>query len=107
MKHFIIVLSLNVYLGSGLLACGDDKGMLWLYDLKKLPTSSVQKNQQIRPSEILEWPVIIDSNMDRNKKLTIGNYDIVIDKVAMNYEGNYLVAVTSNNLVCIWKKMEH
>jgi hypothetical protein len=60
---------------------------------------------EVQPLAILEWPDITDSNLDRNRKLRLDVYDIVVDSVAISCTGKYLVAVTSNNMVCIWKRV--
>ena len=31
-------------------------------------------------------------------------HDIIIDKVAASHDNSHIVAVTSNNMVCIWKR---
>ncbi|GFG30538.1 hypothetical protein Cfor_10826 [Coptotermes formosanus] len=90
---------------AGLLACGDDRGALWLYSLKEV----LQKKEHklaVQPMAILDWPDITDLNLDRNRKLRLDVYDIVVDSVAVSCTGKYLVAVTNNNMVCIWKRME-
>ncbi|XP_069674110.1 leucine-rich repeat and WD repeat-containing protein 1-like isoform X2 [Periplaneta americana] len=88
---------------AGLLACGDDMGALWLYDLSNILQQPAQ-DKRVAPSTILDWPDVEDSHVDRNRKLRLGVYDIVVDKVAVSSNGRYLVAVTSNNMVCIWKR---
>jgi hypothetical protein len=61
---------------------------------------------KVQPLTILKWPDITDVNLDRNRKLHLDVYDIVMDSVAISCTGKYLVAVTSNNMVCIWKRVE-
>ncbi|XP_023709510.1 leucine-rich repeat and WD repeat-containing protein 1 isoform X2 [Cryptotermes secundus] len=90
---------------AGLLVCGDDRGALWLYNLKEAMQVKEQTHE-VQPLTILDWPDITDMNLDRNRKLRLDVYDIVVDSVAVSCTGKYLVAVTSNNMVCIWKKMK-
>ena len=90
---------------AGLLACGDDRGALWLYSLKEVLQKKEHKTE-VQPMAILDWPDITDLNLDRNRKLRLDVYDIVVDSVAVSCTGRYLVAVTNNNMVCIWKQME-
>jgi hypothetical protein len=89
---------------AGLLACGDDRGALWLYSLKEVLQKKRHKTE-VQPTAILDWPDVTDLNLDRNRKLRLGVYDIVVDSVAVGCTGRYLVAVTNNNMVCIWKRM--
>ena len=52
--------------------------------------------------ERLEWPEV----QDDSKKVPLDQHDIIIDKVAASYDNNHIVAVTSNNMVCIWRRTE-
>ncbi|XP_039296049.1 leucine-rich repeat and WD repeat-containing protein 1 [Nilaparvata lugens] len=89
----------------GLLCCGDDMGALWLYDILNLDTSHRQlKPIAVEPSAIFPWPILSDSSTEKKRKLNLDVYDIVVDKVTINYDGTCIVAVTNNNLVCIWKR---
>ncbi len=36
--------------------------------------------------------------------MLIDKHDIIIDKVAASHDNSHIVAVTSNNMVCIWKR---
>lgn len=82
---------------SKLLACGDDLGNIWLYDLKDVFSLS-KKNQE--QSAVIPWPEVDDKSSQWMVKLN----EVVINKVVVNYDGSYIVAVTNTNLVCIWKK---
>jgi hypothetical protein len=88
---------------AGLLSCGDDRGALWLYNLKEAMQAKQEKSE-VQPVTILDWPDITDVNLERNRKLRLDVYDIVVDSVAVSCTGKYLVAVTNNNMVCIWKQ---
>ncbi|RZF39074.1 hypothetical protein LSTR_LSTR006611 [Laodelphax striatellus] len=98
-----------MYLGlqkhCGLLCCGDDMGALWLYNIKNLDTShKALKPTAVEPSAIFPWPILSDSSTEKKRKLNLDVYDIVVDKVTINYDGTCIVAVTNNNLVCIWRR---
>ena len=41
---------------------------------------------------------ISESNLENGRR------NITIDKVDVSYNGDYIVAVTSNNMICIWKR---
>ncbi|XP_049785825.1 leucine-rich repeat and WD repeat-containing protein 1-like [Schistocerca cancellata] len=92
--------------GSGVLACGDDEGRLWLYDTKNLfDNSEITNHSEVNPVCVLQWPDVVDNNVIKRHKCNLDSYDTtVINKVAINYAGNCMVGVTSNNLVCIWKR---
>lgn len=82
---------------SCLLACGDDIGNIWLYNLKDVFSDSLLKQEQ---SAVIPWPTVQDTFDHR----MVRQQEIVINKVVVNYDGSYIIAVTSTNLVCIWKK---
>lgn len=82
---------------SGLLACGDDSGSIWLYDSKEIFNKSLLKQEQ---SAVIPWPTVQDTYDSR----MVRQPEIVINKVVVNHDGSYIIAVTSTNLVCIWKK---
>ncbi|XP_050420946.1 leucine-rich repeat and WD repeat-containing protein 1-like [Adelges cooleyi] len=98
-------MSCGIGLGGKLVACGDDKGGVWIYDLKHLDFKTVQKNTEtIDPNKVLKWPKVHDSYLKKKKKLEVDIYDIVVAKCAVHCSGKYLVAVTNNNFVCIYSK---
>lgn len=59
----------------------------------------------VDPTVILEWPNLNDQYSSRKRKLNLDVYDIVINKTILNRNGSHLVAVTNNNMVCIWKRI--
>jgi hypothetical protein len=63
-----------------------------------------EQKSEVQPLTILKWPDITDLNLVRNRKLRLDVYDIVEDSVAVSSTGKYLVADTSNNMVCVWKQ---
>lgn len=87
-----------------MLCCGDDKGSLWLYDLQEIFQCTGSTKRNIEPSAIIPWPHLTDHYNDKKRKLNLNVYDIVIDKVVVHSSGEFIVAVTNNNLVCIWRK---
>ncbi|XP_063850199.1 leucine-rich repeat and WD repeat-containing protein 1-like isoform X2 [Scylla paramamosain] len=106
----------NYYMNMGVdprscvLVCGDDKGALWVYDLADLVTGKVSSPltggspiAQQEPVKILEWPELEDAEVEKARKLRLDTYDIVVDKCAISYGAQHVVAVTSNNMVCIWR----
>ena len=88
-----------------MICCGDDKGSLWLYNLpqfgKDSPTPNIKS--RIEVSTRLLWPELQDDHLENSRKVPLDRHDIIIDKVAASHDNNYVVAVTSNNMVCIWK----
>ncbi|KAJ1519537.1 hypothetical protein ONE63_004817 [Megalurothrips usitatus] len=89
-------MSMGSSLLSGLLACGDDLGNIWLYDLKEVFSQSHERQEQ---SAVIPWPVVEEIGHG-----VVPKKEIVINKVVVDYKGNYIVAVTHTNLVCVWKK---
>uniref|UniRef100_A0A1B6KS80 Leucine-rich repeat and WD repeat-containing protein 1 WD domain-containing protein n=1 Tax=Graphocephala atropunctata TaxID=36148 RepID=A0A1B6KS80_9HEMI len=96
---------IGVQAEAGLLCCGDDKGMLWLYDLEQLSPPDPQTHKAVQPSTLLPWPELTDRYTEKKRKLSVETYDIVIDKVTLSSDREYIVAVTNNNMVCIWKQV--
>ncbi|XP_037783932.1 leucine-rich repeat and WD repeat-containing protein 1-like [Penaeus monodon] len=107
----------NYYMNMGvdtvscILVCGDDKGTLWVYDLVKYVTGTVSSPitggspvAPVEPVALLDWPELEDAEVEKARKLRLDTYDIVVDKCAVSPNGRHIVAVTSNNMVCIWKR---
>ncbi|XP_034255624.1 leucine-rich repeat and WD repeat-containing protein 1-like [Thrips palmi] len=90
-------MSMGSSLMSGLLTCGDDLGNIWLYDLKEVLTLSHKVQQE---SAVIPWPIVNDVH----DQWMVEQKEVVVNKVVVNYNGTYIVAVTNTNLVCIWKK---
>ncbi|KAL5242905.1 hypothetical protein ACI65C_010315 [Semiaphis heraclei] len=98
-------MSCSVGLDGKLLACGDDKGSIWIYNLKEMAfKSSTFDTKVITVNSVLKWPKLQDKFLKKRKKLEVDVYDIVMAKCAVHSSGKYLVAVTNNNLVCLYKK---
>ena len=51
------------------------------------------------------WPELQDDHLENSRKVPLDRHDIIIDKVAASHDNNFVVAVTSNNMVCIWKRV--
>jgi len=98
----------------GLICCGDDEGALWLYDQPGLninaPDVILDRNKEpqlVKANVRLLWPDLQDEHLENSVEYPEKTrYDIVIDKVVISDDGQYLVAVTSNNMICIWKRQE-
>lgn len=48
--------------------------------------------------------ILYPKQVEKARKLRLDTYDIVVDKCAVSPNGRHIVAVTSNNMVCIWKR---
>jgi len=100
-------MNLGCHKGKGLICCGDDKGSLWLYNLPQFgrdsPTPALKT--KIDVTTRLMWPELQDDHLENSRKVPLDRHDIIIDKVAASHDNNYVVAVTSNNMVCIWKRV--
>ncbi len=70
-----------LYLGKGLIACGDDKGQLWLYNQpqfgKDAPmgeyggdgTTKRKPGVTLKPTELLTWPELQDDYLKNYRKV--------------------------------------
>ena len=93
-------------LGKGLICCGDDKGSLWLYNVPQFGKDSAAPIKKVvNPSARLMWPELQDDHLENSRKVPLDRHDIIIDKVAASHDSSHIVAVTSNNMVCIWKQV--
>ncbi|XP_059474822.1 leucine-rich repeat and WD repeat-containing protein 1-like [Neocloeon triangulifer] len=85
-----------------ILGCGDHKGSVWLYNLADLKLTSSDRDST-PPSGILNWPKNLrDINVEAERKLQVGTYNILISQVALHE--NYVVSVTRTNFICVWKE---
>lgn len=86
-----------------LLACGDDKGSIWIYNLMDIDFNSPKSNSKvIEAHTVLKWPKLRDTHLKKKKKLDVDVYDIVLAKCAVHNDGKHIVAVTNNNFVCLY-----
>ena len=87
---------------NSLVVCGDDQGTLWLYDMSTMVQTCAQPVQDaLEPNTRILWPEVHD-DYSRNS----GSNEILVNKVALNWNGEFIVAVTNTNLVCIWRRVE-
>lgn len=85
------------------MACGDDKGSIWIYNLEDMDSlSSKSSLKVIEAHTVLKWLKLEDNYLKKKKKLDVDVYDIVIAKCAIHSNGKYIVAVTNNNFVCLY-----
>jgi len=100
-------MNLGCHKGKGLVVCGDDKGSLWLYNLQNMvDTSPTPIKSIVDPVTRLMWPELQDDHLENSRKVPLDRHDIIIDKVTPSHDNNHIVAVTSNNMVCIWRKTD-
>lgn len=98
-------MNLGCHKGKGMICCGDDKGTLWLYNQPQYGKDGAPVAKfPIDPTTKLAWPELQDDHLENSRKVPLDRHDIIIDKVATSHDSNYVVAVTSNNMVCIWKR---
>ncbi|XP_029468476.1 leucine-rich repeat and WD repeat-containing protein 1 isoform X2 [Rhinatrema bivittatum] len=83
----------------GRVFCGDEKGSVWLYDLSHRTQKKDPSVQKVAPSQILNWPYLTTKGQ---KKQVNGT---VINSVAVDPTFKYLVALTDQNIIAIWKIM--
>ncbi|TPP66178.1 Leucine rich repeat and WD repeat containing, partial [Fasciola gigantica] len=93
--------------GLNAVVCGDNEGTIWLYDLQKQVTED-SRRFKAKPVKILEWPECSvggtkDEDSQLKENITSGFKNPVVNTTDISHDGQYLVAVTDNNLVCIWK----
>ncbi len=58
----------------------------------------------MEPTVRLAWPELQDDHLENSRKIPMDRHNIIIDKVAASHDNTHIVAVTSNNMVCIWKR---
>jgi len=91
--------------GKGLIACGDDRGSLWLYNLPQFGKDGGKSVEgKVDPTTRLMWPELQDDHLENSRKVPLDRHNIIIDKVAASHDNSHIVAVTSNNMVCIWRR---
>ena len=100
----------------GLICCGDDQGSLWVYEqsslVNRLAIGDWKYNEEessvIKANVRLMWPNLEDVHLDKSEENPEEEgYNIIVDKVAVSQDSEHIVAVTSNNMVCIWRRQEH
>jgi WD40 repeat protein len=100
-----------ISLGSanGLLACGDDRGSIWLYNIKSILSSQqTHFSKFLSPSRILVWPQCVLDETSENAQKMVDVLEepepLVINYLSISNSGEFIVAGTDCNLVCIWKR---
>jgi len=98
-------MNLGCHKGKGLIACGDDRGSLWLYNLPQFGKDGGKSIEgKVDPTTRLMWPELQDDHLENSRKVPVDRHNIIIDKVAASHDNSHIVAVTSNNMVCIWRR---
>jgi len=98
-------MNLGCHKGKGLIACGDDRGSLWLYNLPQFGKDGGKSIEgKVDPTTRLMWPELQDDHLENSRKVPLDRHNIIIDKVAAAHDNSHIVAVTSNNMVCIWRR---
>lgn len=98
-------MNLGCHKGKGLIACGDDRGSLWLYNLPQFGKDGGKSIEgKVDPTTRLMWPELQDDHLENSRKVPLDRHNIIIDKVAASHDNSHIVAVTSNNMVCIWRR---
>ena len=102
-----IFMNLGCRKGRGLLACGDDQGAIWLYFLPQFGKDGGKPIKgEVEPTTKLEWAELQDDPQNNNLPNRSSKPKLIItNKVAVSHDNSYIVGVTSNNLVCIWKQV--
>nr|XP_033778751.1 leucine-rich repeat and WD repeat-containing protein 1 [Geotrypetes seraphini] len=76
--------------------CGDEKGNVWVYDFNHYTQKNPFSKEKVAPSQILNWP----SLTIKGQKQVNG---IIINNVTVDPAFKYMVALTDQNIVAIWK----
>ncbi|XP_060072685.1 leucine-rich repeat and WD repeat-containing protein 1-like [Ylistrum balloti] len=96
-----------IYLAAsqGLVAAGDDKGSIHLYNLNQfLGEKPISCDTTLQQSKVLDWPEVTLGRHTDSMKDLLTEQAVVINSIAMNHSKDYMVCGTDNNLVCIWKR---
>ncbi|CDS42558.1 DEAD box ATP dependent RNA helicase [Echinococcus multilocularis] len=94
--------------GLGAVVCGDNEGTIWVYDLQEHVVNEENSTKfKVKPVKILEWPECsVGGNREEDpqvkESINSGFKNPVVNATDISSDGAFLVAVTDNNLVCIW-----
>jgi len=91
----------------GLICCGDDVGSLWVYDQPDLDMMGGKGRYPpvLKPDVRLMWPPVQDDHLENTEEIPEKDRnEIIVNKVAVSQNGEKIIAVTSNNLICIWER---
>ncbi|PAA48055.1 hypothetical protein BOX15_Mlig008621g5 [Macrostomum lignano] len=88
--------------------CGDNEGNIWIYDFSRINWAGVSRKNKFRmeASKILPWPqcsVGGDGRMPEESSAGSREHSPVVNTTDASGDGQFICAVTDNNLVCIWK----
>ena len=98
--------------------CGDHKGNIWLYDVRSLNLNASSRAAasarfRMRPTKVLQWPECsvagtgqAEQALKNSLSAEAGFRLPVVNTVQLSYNGRYICAVTDNNLVCIWRRVD-
>ncbi|XP_065291624.1 leucine-rich repeat and WD repeat-containing protein 1-like isoform X2 [Dermacentor albipictus] len=77
------------------IACGDDTGTIWLYNIGKKGATLV------KPTAKLTWP----DKLTCSDQVSVTKKDgkVNTNSVRLSPDGDYMVACTDINIVCIWR----
>ena len=93
-----------IYLSAekNLLVSGGPNGQIWVYNTNGF-AQNFGSNQMISADRILEWPIVENITKDQ-KKVFDDKKPVIVNTVAVSPDLKYMIACTSMNLICIWRK---
>merc|ERR1712186_241244 len=63
-------MNLGCHKGKGLIACGDDRGSLWLYNLPQFGKDGGKSIEgKVDPTTRLMWPELQDDHLENSRKV--------------------------------------
>ena len=94
----------------GFICCGDDEGSIWVYQQKSLgkhlALDDLKYNEEtpdlIKADVRLIWPDLDEEGLEGQSE--DNSNKVMINKVAISHDCEHIVAVTSNNMVCVWNR---
>ncbi|XP_076334694.1 leucine-rich repeat and WD repeat-containing protein 1-like isoform X2 [Tachypleus tridentatus] len=97
-------LALTTHIDGLFMACGDDTGQIWVYktnQYKNLSKSGILQT----PAYILSWPDLTFDSSDQHQ-FSLQLDEVLVNSVTVSEDGQFLIACTSKNLVCLWKAVK-
>ena len=95
-------MNIGCFKGVGFVVCGDDQGSLWLYNTSTIVDTCPEPLARIvQPTTRLMWPQLQDDHLENKRKIPLDKHEIIISA-----NTNHIVAVTNNNMVCVWRRLE-
>ncbi|XP_076472916.1 leucine-rich repeat and WD repeat-containing protein 1-like [Babylonia areolata] len=93
---------INMGYTNGVLSIGDDKGNIYLYNMKDIAESiPASLSAPLQPSQVLEWPDVDGLSEEETKE------DVVMNIVVVSSDRSVVAGGTDNNLVCIWHRTQN